>query len=72
MKVKSVSFEEYSLARMGNEDKRYGEIIDIAWKNTDESKLRKKSVERLASSLIHAYIFIKAPVVAACIVTTFS
>lgn len=67
MKVKSVSFEEYTSATIGNEGKRYGEIINIAWKNTDEAKHRRKSLERIASSLVHAYVLCKAPMVAACI-----
>lgn len=39
---KSVSFEDYALAKAGNEDKSYSEIMDIAWKNSrGDSKIKK-------------------------------
>lgn len=46
---KSVSFEDYALARVGNEDKTYGEVLDIAWEN---SKERKEQMEDLISKIV--------------------
>lgn len=46
MKVKSVSFSDYALAKIGNENKSYGEIIDIAWRNSEEYLRSKKSRQK--------------------------
>lgn len=46
MKIKTVSFEDYALAKIGNENKSYGEIIDIAWRNSEEYLSIKKSRQK--------------------------
>lgn len=42
MKTKAITFEEYAVYKKGNEDKSYGEIFDLAWKNSQEGRLRQK------------------------------
>lgn len=41
MKTKTITFEDYALAKEGNENKPYGEIFEIAWRRTDEYKTKK-------------------------------
>lgn len=61
MKIKSVSFEDYALARVGNEDKSYGEIIDIAWKSSNESlKIKKYCDDAIFFVAIGALSFVVA------------
>lgn len=41
-KMKTISFEEYALAKIGNENKSYNDIFNIAWKNSEEGLRRKR------------------------------
>lgn len=46
MKMKSVTFEDYAKAKIGNESKTYGQLIDIAWRNSEEGLRLKKSRQK--------------------------
>lgn len=52
MRTKTITFEHYTFAKKGNEDKSYNEIFEIAWKRTDEYKVkiakRKKAIKVLS------------------------
>lgn len=47
MRVKSVTYEDYTKAKIGNENKGYGDIIDIAWRNSPEGKRIKESRKKI-------------------------
>lgn len=46
MKTKIITFEDYALAKIGNENKPYGEIFEIAWRRTDEYKMKQAKKQK--------------------------
>lgn len=69
MKIKSITFEDYALAKKGNEHKSYGEIFDIAWENSEEG-IRARESRKKITSLLFAGCVLMLPSVLACIPST--
>lgn len=64
MKMKSVTLEEYFKSKEGNENKSYGELIDIAWENSEErmkQKLYGDTIFLLVAFCGASYVFAKTP-----------
>lgn len=51
MKMKTISFEEYALAKIGNENKSYSDIFNIAWKNSEEGLRNKRLKHNILKAL---------------------
>lgn len=64
MKVKSITFYDYALAKKGNEHKSYSEIFDIAWKNSDEGLRVRESRKRTTSLLFTVFVLMLPSILA--------
>lgn len=64
MKVKSITFYDYALAKKGNEHKSYSEIFDIPWKNSDKGLRVRESRKRTTSLLFTVFVIILPSILA--------
>lgn len=51
MKIKTITFEEYSICKEQNEGRSYSEIFDIAWKQTKECKNQRANQKKVIKIL---------------------